>query len=116
MVKTWFRSYKRVLTWFASRRPQTPVQASQEASLKIQRPQGAGRPCYEAANSACRGEWRREAGSIRKDAPNVSIKREALHTSDELLNSAVVLNCAFSLLDHISTNQQTFVSTFQNPV
>jgi len=29
----------------------------------IQRPQGAGRPCYEAGNSACRGEWRREAGS-----------------------------------------------------
>src|SRR5437870_12423768 len=29
----------------------------------IQRPQGAERPCYEAEDSACRGEWRREAGS-----------------------------------------------------
>jgi len=42
-VKTRNRSYKRVLTWFASRRPQTPAQASQEASLEIQRPQGAVR-------------------------------------------------------------------------
>jgi hypothetical protein len=32
----------------------------------IQRPQGAGRPCYEAGNSACRGEWRREAGSLAR--------------------------------------------------
>jgi len=30
----------------------------------IQRPQGAGRPCYEAEKSACRGEWRREAVPI----------------------------------------------------
>ena len=29
--------------------PQTPAEASQEASLKIQPPQGAERPCYEAA-------------------------------------------------------------------
>jgi len=28
---------------------QTPAEASSEASLKIQRPQGTGRPCYEAA-------------------------------------------------------------------
>src|SRR5579884_1991801 len=48
MVKTRSRSHKRVFTWFASRRPQTPAEASLEASLKIQRPQGAGRPCYEA--------------------------------------------------------------------
>jgi hypothetical protein len=36
----------------------------------IQRPQGAGRPCHEADNSACRGEWRRGAGS--QCAPNAS--------------------------------------------
>ena len=42
---------------------QPPVQASPEASLEIQCAQAAGRPCYEAADSACRGEWRREAGS-----------------------------------------------------
>ena len=53
----------RVFTRFASRRPQTPAQASLEASLDDSAPQGAGRPCYEAGNSACRGEWRREAGS-----------------------------------------------------
>ena len=34
--------------------------------------QGVGRPCYEAENSACRGEWRREAGSPASvGAPNV---------------------------------------------
>jgi hypothetical protein len=63
MAKTRIRSHKRVFPWFASRRPQTPAEAGLEASLEIQRPQGAGRPCYEAGNSACRGEWRREAGS-----------------------------------------------------
>jgi hypothetical protein len=30
---------------------------------------GVGRPCYEAENSACRGEWRRESGSPQR-APN----------------------------------------------
>ena len=74
------RSRIRVLTWFASRRPQAPAQASQEASLEIQRPQGAGRPCYEAGNSACRGEWRREAGSTRKGAPNVSVGKRDWRT------------------------------------
>src|SRR5712671_4031733 len=63
MVETRRSNHKRGSTWFVSRRPQTPAEASLEASLKIQRPQGAGRPCYEADNSACRGEWRREAGS-----------------------------------------------------
>ena len=42
---------------------QPPVEASLKASLKIRASQAAGRPCYEAENSACRGEWRREAGS-----------------------------------------------------
>src|SRR5581483_1007949 len=44
------------------------------ASLEIQRPKGAGRPCYEAENSACRGEWRRETGSLRKDARLMSVR------------------------------------------
>jgi len=57
------RGHKRVFTRFASRRPQTPAQASQEASLDDSAPQVAERPCYEAGNSAGRGEWRREAGS-----------------------------------------------------
>jgi hypothetical protein len=35
MVKTRIRNHKRVFTWFASRRPQTPAEASLEASLKI---------------------------------------------------------------------------------
>jgi hypothetical protein len=51
MVKTRIRSHKRVFTWFVSRRPQTPAEASLEASLEIQRPQGAGRPCYEAGTT-----------------------------------------------------------------
>jgi len=40
------------------RRPvaQPPAQASWKASLEIQSPRDAGRPCYEAENSACRGE------------------------------------------------------------
>src|SRR5580693_8818550 len=76
MAKTRIRSHKRVFAWFASRRPQTPAEASLEASLEIQRPQGAGRPCYEAENSACRGEWRRESGSPRKRAPNAGRERE----------------------------------------
>ena len=70
--------HKRVLTWFVSRRPQTPAEASLEASLEIQCPQGAERPCYEADNSACRGEWRREAGS--QCAPNVSTGKRAWRT------------------------------------
>ena len=43
-------------------RKRQPKRAKRPHST-IQRPQGAGRPCYEAGNSACRGEWRREAGS-----------------------------------------------------
>jgi len=49
-------SYRRVWTWFAGRwRNHQPKQAEKPHS-KIQRPQGTGRPCYEAGNSACRGE------------------------------------------------------------
>jgi len=76
MAKT--RRHRHVFPWSAGRRPQTPAEASQEASLKIQRPQGAGRPCYEAGNSACRGEWRREAGS--QCAPNASTGKRAWRT------------------------------------
>jgi len=35
---------------------QPPAQASWKASLEIQSSQDAGRPCYEAEDSACRGE------------------------------------------------------------
>jgi len=64
MVKTRNGSYVRVLSKFASRRPASAgsKRAKRPHSI-IQRPQGAGRPCYEAENSAGRGEWRREAGS-----------------------------------------------------
>ena len=62
-VESRLRSHKRAFTRFAGRRPQAPAQASLEASLDDSAPQGAGRPCYEAGNSACSGEWRREAGS-----------------------------------------------------
>src|SRR5579884_829587 len=86
MVKTRSRSHKRVFTWFASRRPQTPAEASLEASLKIQRPQGAGRPCYEAertplavengvgklaANARQMPAWERELGEL--PPPNLSL-------------------------------------------
>ena len=62
-VQTRRDNRKRVCTWFASRWPQPPAQTSSEASLENSVSQDAGRPCYEAENSACRGEWRREAGS-----------------------------------------------------
>ena len=49
-------SYKRVFAWFADRwRNHQPKRAEKPHSI-IQSPQGAGRPCYEADNSACRGE------------------------------------------------------------
>ena len=43
------------------------------------RPRGVGRPCYEAENSACRGEWRRETGSPRR-APNAGPGKRAWRT------------------------------------
>jgi hypothetical protein len=43
------------------------------------RPKGVGRPCYEAENSACRGEWRRETGSPRR-APNAGPGKRAWRT------------------------------------
>lgn len=56
---------------------QPPAKAGLEASLEILPPQGAGRPCYEADDSACRGEWRREDGSPREGArPMPSRERE----------------------------------------
>jgi hypothetical protein len=86
MVKTRKSSHKRVFTWFVSRRPQTPAEASLDASLKIQRPQGAGRPCYEAeitplavengvgklaANARLMSAWERELGEL--PPPNLSL-------------------------------------------
>jgi hypothetical protein len=65
------------------RRPmaQPSVEASSKASLEIQRPRGAGRPCHEAGNSACRGEWRRESGSPREGERLMPVRERE---SDEL--------------------------------
>jgi len=62
-VKTRSRIHKRVLAWFAGRRCKRQPKRAERPHSIIQRPQGVGRPCYEAENSACRGKWRREAGS-----------------------------------------------------
>ena len=72
VVKTRKRNCRRVLTWFASRWRNHQSKRAEKPHSIIQRPQGTGRPCYEAENSACRGEWRREAGSPASvGAPNV---------------------------------------------
>jgi hypothetical protein len=56
VVKTRTNSHRRVFTWFVSRwRNHQPKRAEKPHSI-IQSPQGAGRPCYEADNSACRGD------------------------------------------------------------
>jgi hypothetical protein len=55
---------------------QPPAEAGLEASPEIQQPQGAERPCYEAVNSACRGEWRRGTGS--QMAPNAGAGKESV--------------------------------------
>lgn len=54
---------------------QPPVRAGLEASLNNPSSQGDGRPCYEADNSVCRGEWRREAGSRQRRLMSATGKR-----------------------------------------
>ena len=44
-------------------RKRQQIRAKRPHSI-IPPPQGAERPCYEAGDSACRGEWRRETGSL----------------------------------------------------
>lgn len=79
MVKTRKENHKRVLSRFASRRPQTPAEASLEASLKIQRLQSAGRPCYEAETTPLAVE--NGVGKLAaKLAPNVSPGKRAWRT------------------------------------
>jgi hypothetical protein len=79
MVKTRSNNHKRVFSWFVSRRPQTPAEASLEASLEILRPQGAGRPCYEAERTPLAVE-----NSVGKpaayEAPNVGTGKRAWRT------------------------------------
>src|SRR5208282_4141232 len=40
-----------------------------------------GRPCYEAEDSACRGEWRREAGSPREGGAQCQPGKERVANS-----------------------------------
>ena len=51
MAETRRKNRKRVSTWFVSRWPQPPAEASLEASLDNSAPQDAGRPCYEAGKT-----------------------------------------------------------------
>jgi hypothetical protein len=63
VVKTRKKIRRRVLTWFVSRWRNHQPKRAEKPHSKSATPQGVGRPCYEAENSACRGEWRREASS-----------------------------------------------------
>lgn len=63
VVKTRREIRRRVLTWFAGRWRNHQPKRAEKPHSKSASPKGVGRPCYEAENSACRGEWRREAGS-----------------------------------------------------
>jgi hypothetical protein len=63
VVKTRQKIRRRVLTWFAGRWRNHQPKRAEKPHSKSATPEGVGRPCYEADNSACRGEWRREAGS-----------------------------------------------------
>ena len=63
VVKTRTKIRRRVLTWFAGRWRNHQPKRAEKPHSKSAAPKGAGRPCYEADNSACRGEWRRESGS-----------------------------------------------------
>jgi hypothetical protein len=75
-------SHRRVLTWLAGRwRNHQPKRAKKPHSIIQRSEKATGRPCYEAGNSACRGEWRREAGSpVEAGAPNVSAGKRAWRT------------------------------------
>lgn len=64
VVKTRKQIRRRVLTWFVGRWRNHQLKRAEKPHSKSAAPKGAGRPCYEAENSACRGEWRREAGSL----------------------------------------------------
>jgi len=64
VVKTRTQIRRRVLTWFASRCRNHQLKRAEKPHSKIRVAQATGRPCYEAANSAGRGEWRRESGSL----------------------------------------------------
>jgi hypothetical protein len=68
VVKTRTKIRRRVLTWFAGRWRNHQPKRAEKPHSKSAAPKGAGRPCYEADNSACRGEWRRESGSPREGA------------------------------------------------
>ena len=58
VVKTWSQSYRRVLTWFASRWRNHQFKRAEKPHSKFSgsEKRNAGRPCYEAEDSACRGE------------------------------------------------------------
>ena len=64
VVKTRTKIRRRVLTWFAGRWRNHQPKRAEKPHSKSAAPKGAGRPCYEADNSACRGEWRRESSSL----------------------------------------------------
>jgi hypothetical protein len=55
VVKTRNRNHGRVLTWFASRWPTTSP-SELKSLTRNSVAQAAGRPCYEAEDSACRGQ------------------------------------------------------------
>jgi len=80
VVKTRKRNRRRVLTWFASR--WATISRSELKSLtRNSTLQEVGRPCHEAGDSVCRGEWRREAGSHRKVSAKCRRGKESLANS-----------------------------------
>jgi len=56
VVKTRSQSYRRVLTWFASRWRNHQPKRAEKPHSKFSPGNGVERPCYEAEDSACRGE------------------------------------------------------------
>jgi len=63
VVKTRIESHKRVLTWFAGRRCKRQPKRAKRPHSKFSDRKALNGPAMRPKNSACRGEWRREAGS-----------------------------------------------------
>lgn len=78
VVKTRTKNYRRVLTWFAGRWRNHQPKRAEKPHSKSATLQSVGRPCYEADNSACRGEWRRETGSPRKGARLMPVREREI--------------------------------------
>ncbi len=59
----------------------SPSELKSLTQNSVVRNAGAERPCYEAEDSACRGEWRREAGSPREGGAQCQPGKERVANS-----------------------------------